>query len=146
MIDIPAIRARIDIVALIRERVKLTKQGKDWYGSCPFHTGDRTPSFAVVPAKGFFHCHGCGAHGDALDFVMRTENLTLIQAAERLGGAKASSETNRRLATEKRQREREARIVAERERAVIDLEYEATAWLPAWGAWLAGMGITPPCL
>lgn len=144
MIDIPAIRASTDLVVLIRQRVKLTKRGKDWYGSCPFHAGDKTPSFSVVPAKRFFHCHGCGAHGDALDWIMRTENLTLPEAAARLGGTAASPETKRRLAAEKRERERETALAAERDRAALDQDYEATAWMIDWADWLGTLSLDPP--
>jgi DNA primase len=119
MIDIAFLRAKTDLVALIQRTVKLTKRGKDWYGSCPFHAGDRSPSFSVVPAKGFWHCHGCGEHGDALDFVMRTEHLTLPEAAARLGGADASPETKRRLAQERQDRERIG-LEVKRRQTIID--------------------------
>lgn len=104
MIDIDALRASTDLAALISTRVKLTRRGQEWVGLCPFHT-ERTPSFAVVPNKHFFHCHGCGAHGDALDWIMRTENVSLIQAAARLGGAAADVGTRARLETERLARE-----------------------------------------
>lgn len=144
MIDIFALRASTDLVALISSRVKLTKRGKDWYGQCPFHSGDRTPSFSVVPAKHFFHCHGCGAHGDALDFVMRTEGLSLIEAARRLGGADASPEAKRRLDRERRDRESASRLAAKREAEEIATAWEATNWMVAWGTWLRNMNIDPP--
>ena len=66
--------------------------GSSWSGAgasiaglCPFHN-EKTPSFYVVEDKGFFHCFGCGAHGDAIGFVMRADNLDFIEAVERLAG------------------------------------------------------------
>lgn len=107
MIDIAAILSSTDLVALISKTVALKRSGKDWYGRCPFHN-EKSSSFCVVPAKRMYHCFGCGAHGDALGFVMRAEGLTLPEAAARLGGAPADPQTKRRLAAEQKQREREA--------------------------------------
>ena len=52
-------------------------------GLCPFHN-EKTPSLVVVEEKGFFHCFGCGAHGDLMVFVMRRENLSFPRAVERV--------------------------------------------------------------
>lgn len=112
MIDIAAIRAATNLVALIGERIELRRRSREYYGLCPFHN-ERTPSFSVVPDKGFYHCHGCGAHGDALDWIMRTENLSLPEAAKRLGGEPADDATRERLAAEKQRQDdrRRARMV-----------------------------------
>ncbi|WP_263364438.1 CHC2 zinc finger domain-containing protein, partial [Candidatus Enterovibrio escicola] len=59
---------KLDIVELIDSRVKLKKQGKDYSTCCPFHN-ERTPSFTVSQEKQFYHCFGCGVHGNAIDFV-----------------------------------------------------------------------------
>ena len=59
---------RSDIVETISPHVNLKQKGANWWGLCPFHT-EKTPSFAVNPNKGFYHCFGCGAHGDALSFI-----------------------------------------------------------------------------
>jgi len=77
------IRARVGLADLIGRRVKLTRKGREFSGLCPFHN-EKTPSFTVSEEKGFFHCFGCGAHGDAIGFVMRTENLSFPEAVERL--------------------------------------------------------------
>ena len=61
------------------------RRGREHSGLCPFHN-EKTPSFYVVEDKGFFHCFGCGAHGDAIGFVMRADNLDFIEAVERLAG------------------------------------------------------------
>ena len=77
------IRARAGLAERIARKVKLTKRGREYSGLCPFHN-EKTPSFTVNEAKGFFHCFGCGAHGDVIGFVMRTENLSFPEAVERL--------------------------------------------------------------
>jgi DNA primase len=61
------------------------RRGREHSGLCPFHN-EKTPSFYVVEDKGFFHCFGCGAHGDAIGFIMRADNLDFIEAVERLAG------------------------------------------------------------
>ena len=61
--------ARIDIVELVDAYVPLKKAGGNYAACCPFHN-EKTPSFTVSPAKQFYHCFGCGAHGSAIGFVM----------------------------------------------------------------------------
>lgn len=86
MIDAKRLREEIDLVALIERYVpSLQKCGHEFEGLCPFHE-ERTPSFTVVPNKHFYHCFGCGAHGDAIDFVQEMENVEFKEACERLGG------------------------------------------------------------
>ncbi len=77
------LRARIGLAALIGRRVRLQRKGREHQGLCPFHN-EKTPSFTVNEAKGFYHCFGCGAHGDAFSFVMQTEGLGFQEAVERL--------------------------------------------------------------
>ena len=79
------LRSRISLSGLIGRRVKLARRGREYAGLCPFHH-ERTPSFYVVEDKFFFHCFGCGAHGDAIGFVMRADNLDFIAAVEKLAG------------------------------------------------------------
>jgi len=79
------LRSRIPIGDLVGRRVRLTRRGREQAGLCPFHN-EKTPSFYVVEDKGFFHCFGCGAHGDAIGYVMRADNLDFIEAVERLAG------------------------------------------------------------
>jgi DNA primase len=85
---IEEVRARADLVELVGEVVPLRRAGKDYKGKCPFHE-DRTPSFFVVPAKGIYHCFGCGAKGDAFRFLMERQGLGFLDAvralAERYG-------------------------------------------------------------
>src|SRR5437763_9715531 len=79
------LRWRLPLAELVGRRVRLTRKGREYAGLCPFHN-EKTPSFYVVDDKNFFHCFGCGAHGDAIGFVMRSENLDFIEAVERLAG------------------------------------------------------------
>ena len=79
------LRSRVSLADLVGKRVRLARKGREFGGLCPFHN-EKTPSFYVVEDKGFFHCFGCGAHGDAIGWVMRSENLDFIEAIERLAG------------------------------------------------------------
>ncbi len=75
--------ARADIVELIGTRVPLKKAGREYRACCPFHD-EKTPSFWVSPAKQFYHCFGCGAHGTALGFLMNYDRLPFPEAVEEL--------------------------------------------------------------
>ncbi|NOJ23222.1 DNA primase [Vibrio coralliilyticus] len=75
--------ARLDIVDIIDARVKLKKKGKNYGACCPFHN-EKTPSFSVSQEKQFYHCFGCGAHGNAIDFMMEYERLEFPEAIEEL--------------------------------------------------------------
>lgn len=75
--------ARVDIVDVIERRVPLKKAGREWTACCPFHN-ERSPSFYVSPAKQFFHCFGCGAHGSAIKFLMDYERLEFPDSVEEL--------------------------------------------------------------
>jgi DNA primase len=78
------LKSRIDIVAVIGERVRLKKAGAHNYqGLCPFHT-EKTPSFSVSATKQFYYCFGCQAKGDVLKFVMEIEGLTFFEALKEL--------------------------------------------------------------
>ncbi|HHP0459776.1 TPA: DNA primase [Vibrio harveyi] len=75
--------ARLDIVDIIDARVKLKKKGKNYGACCPFHN-EKTPSFSVSQEKQFYHCFGCGVHGNAIDFIMEFERLDFVEAIEEL--------------------------------------------------------------
>lgn len=80
------VRARADIVDVLSDFVPdLKKSGKDYKAKCPFHE-DRTPSFYVVPAKGFYKCFGCGESGDVFTFVMKKAGLDFVEAVKYVGG------------------------------------------------------------
>ncbi len=75
--------ARTDIVELIDARVPLKKAGKNYQACCPFHN-EKSPSFSVAPDKQFYHCFGCGAHGNSVSFLMDYEQLEFVEAIEEL--------------------------------------------------------------
>ncbi|MGY4676469.1 DNA primase [Pasteurella sp. P03HT] len=77
--------AKTDIVDLVNSRVKLKKAGRDYQACCPFHH-EKTPSFTVSQKKQFYHCFGCGAHGNAISFLMEYDKLEFIEAIEELAG------------------------------------------------------------
>ena len=77
------LRSRVPLSDLVGRRVKVVRRGREFVGLCPFHH-EKTPSFYVVDDKLFFHCFGCGAHGDAIGFVMRADNLDFLEAVEKL--------------------------------------------------------------
>lgn len=74
---------RVDIVDVVQQRVPLKRAGREWSARCPFHD-ERSPSFTVSPAKQFFHCFGCGAHGSAIKFLMDYDRLEFPDAVEEL--------------------------------------------------------------
>src|SRR3954452_5633258 len=75
------LRARIPPASLIGRRMRLVRSGKQWKGCCPFH-GEKTPSFYVYDDG--YHCFGCGAHGDAISFVMQSQGLSFMEAVNQL--------------------------------------------------------------
>lgn len=77
------LRAKISIVDVVGSKVKLVRKGREYQACCPFHN-EKTPSFTVNEAKGFYHCFGCGAHGDIIKFEMEANGLTFIEAVEKL--------------------------------------------------------------
>jgi DNA primase len=77
--------ARSDIVEVIGERVPLKKKGKEFAACCPFHQ-EKTPSFYVTPDKQFYHCFGCGAHGNVVGFLMEYDHVDFPTAIEQLAG------------------------------------------------------------
>lgn len=82
-VDTQALRARIDLVEVVGRHVTLQRTGAEYTGLCPFHD-EHTPSFTVIPHKGFVHCFGCGAHHDAIGFVMRYLNVDFREAVRQL--------------------------------------------------------------
>jgi len=74
---------RADIVEIINARVPLKRAGREFRANCPFHN-EKTPSFWVSPAKQFYHCFGCGAHGTVISFLMNYDRLSFIEAVEDL--------------------------------------------------------------
>jgi DNA primase len=78
------LRARLSLSDVVGRKVSLKRRsGSEHAGLCPFHN-EKTLSFTVNDKKGFFHCFGCGAHGDAVGFVMRTEGLSFPESVKKL--------------------------------------------------------------
>ena len=82
-ITLDEFKARLPLVDIVARHVRLTRRGREHLGLCPFHR-EKTPSFTVSEGKGFYHCFGCGQHGNAIDFVMALEALDFPQAIQRL--------------------------------------------------------------
>ncbi len=84
--DVKAVRDAVPIDAVVSEYLQLRNAGGgNLKGLCPFHD-EKSPSFQVSPSKGFYHCFGCQAGGDTLDFVMKIDHLSFSEAVERLAG------------------------------------------------------------
>lgn len=80
---IDEVKARVRVSEVVGQKVALRRAGREFIGLCPFHK-EKSPSFSVNDEKGFFHCFGCGAHGDAIGFVKDLENIAYPEAVERI--------------------------------------------------------------
>ncbi|WP_426267572.1 DNA primase [Sphingomonas sp. LHG3443-2] len=112
------LRARVTLSSVIAPHVKLTRAGREWKACCPFHN-EKTPSFTVNDEKHFYHCFGCGAHGDAIRFLTDNRGLPFMDAVKELA-ASAGMEVP---APDPRSRER-----AERQATLHDVMAAAQAW------------------
>ncbi|MBO6783275.1 MAG: DNA primase [Alphaproteobacteria bacterium] len=79
------LRARLPVSEVVGRKVRLVRKGREFSGLCPFHN-EKTPSFTVNDEKAFYHCFGCGAHGDVISFAIETEGLSFPEAVEKLAG------------------------------------------------------------
>lgn len=116
-----------DLVALVGQAVKLRKQGSAWVGLCPFHS-ERSPSFQVVGDRGFYHCFGCGKHGDAFTWLQERDGFSFPEALETLA----------------RQAGIELPAVRERSAAEVDLEARLRSALEAAQAFFTGRLLETP--
>lgn len=112
------LRARVTLSSVIAPHVKLTRAGREWKACCPFHN-EKTPSFTVNDEKHFYHCFGCGAHGDAIRFLTDNRGLPFMDAVKELA-ASAGMEVP---APDPRSRAR-----AERQATLHDVMAAAQAW------------------
>ncbi len=150
--EIAAVRAQAGLVDTISRRgVRLVRRGREHVGLCPFHK-EKTPSFTVNEDKGFYHCFGCGAHGDVFDFVMHFANRSFREAVEDLHDGHGSTDPDaaRRVAERQRRAEAERHAQDEREDRA-HTEYARQMWrkaVPAPGTlvevYLRSRGITIP--
>lgn len=100
------LRSRVSLSEIIGKEIKVTRAGREWKACCPFHH-EKTPSFTINDDKQFYHCFGCGAHGDVLRFVMDYKNLSFIDAVEMLAlqaGMQVPEQTPQAAAKAKKQK------------------------------------------
>ena len=121
------LRARTVLSAVIAPTVKLIRAGREWKACCPFHN-EKTPSFTVNDDKGFYHCFGCGAHGDAIRFLTDNRGMQFMDAVKELA-AKAGMEVP---APDPKARER-----ADRASSLTDVMGEVARW---YAEQLQGLG------
>jgi DNA primase len=112
------LRARVPLSELIGRKLRLQRAGREWKAPCPFHN-EKTPSFYVNDQKAFFHCFGCGAHGDVVGFLMRHDNLSFLDAVEQLASL-AGLEVPRPTPQERHR--------FERQKTLYDVLEAACAW------------------
>ncbi|HSH06122.1 MAG TPA: DNA primase, partial [Burkholderiales bacterium] len=110
---------RVDIVDVVSRYVQLKKGGANYLGLCPFHA-EKTPSFTVSQSKQFYHCFGCGAHGNAIGFLMAYAGLGYIDALRDLAGSVGMQlpESRPRTREQAAREEREAGLGAMLEQAM----------------------------
>ncbi|MEO7505335.1 MAG: DNA primase [Sphingomicrobium sp.] len=139
------LRARTTLSAVIAPSVKLLKAGREYKACCPFHA-EKTPSFTINDDKGFYHCFGCGAHGDAIRFLTDAKGLPFMDAVKELAG-KAGMEVP---AADPRDKEKQ-----ERSAGLYDVMAAAQRWFAdqlagidgaAARAYLAARGIEPAAI
>lgn len=99
------IRARVNVSEIIGKSIKVTRAGREFKACCPFHN-EKTPSFTINDQKGFYHCFGCGAHGDVIGFVMQYNNFSFMEAVEQLA-AQAGLEVPQATPQEREKSERQ---------------------------------------
>jgi DNA primase len=134
------LRGRISLPGVVGRKIKLLRRGREYAGLCPFHH-EKTPSFYVVEDKSFFHCFGCGAHGDVIGFTMRADNLDFIEAIERLA-AEAGLAVPQSTPQERERAQRQRTLLEATEAAAAF--YEASLWGPAGSRardYLTGRGL-----
>ena len=97
------LRQQLKISEVIRQKTFLTKKGNEYLGICPFHA-EKTPSFTVNDIKKFYHCFGCGVHGDVIKFVAETSGISYKDAAIKIA-TENSIELPKMTAVQKREYE-----------------------------------------
>jgi DNA primase len=91
------IRERASITEIVSDVVVIKRRGRSVTGLCPFHS-EKTPSFTVSEERGFYHCFGCGEHGDVFSFVMKTQSLPFPDAVRRAEPVPAGADRRRNRA------------------------------------------------
>src|SRR5262249_13535630 len=119
---IAAARERTPLSQLIGREIRLTRRGPEYVALCPFHN-ERTPSFTVRDDKGFFHCFGCGAHGDSIGWRMRRHGESFAEAIEALNDGKRAIPRGELVRRERERAERDARQRERRIEAAREIWY-----------------------
>lgn len=137
--------ARIDLVEVVSRHVALRKAGSNYLGLCPFH-GEKSPSFTVSPSKQFYHCFGCGAHGDAIRFLCEHAGLGFIDAVRELAqqaglAMPENNETPAQRAEAERRREEQATLSSVLEKAARHYRVQLRQ-SPRAVEYLKGRGLT----
>ena len=112
------LRGRLTLSEIIGRRIKVTRAGREHKACCPFHK-EKTPSFTINDDKQFYHCFGCGAHGDIVKFVMEYDNISFRDAVEQLA-SQAGMEVPQQSAQEIQQQKQQ--------KGLYELMEEATLW------------------
>ncbi len=133
---------RVDIVDVVSRYVRLKKGGANFLGLCPFHN-EKTPSFTVSPAKQFYHCFGCGVHGNAIGFLMEYAGLGYVDAVRELASSAGMQlpEFQPRTPEDHARRERETDLYGVLERA-MDFYRAELKRSPRAVQYLKGRGLT----
>lgn len=145
---IDRVRRETKIVELVGESVKLQRRGRSFTGLCPFHK-EKTPSFHVNAERGFYHCFGCHASGDAIKFVQETEGLDFVEAvrslAERAGIdiIENESDAERKQQAELRRRQQELYDIGDRAAEYFERMLREHPLADHARAELARRGLTP---
>jgi len=133
---------RVDIVDVVQRYVQLRKAGANYVGLCPFHN-EKTPSFSVSPTKQFYHCFGCGVHGNAIGFLMAYASLGYVDALKELASQAGMQvpESRPRTPEEAARKEREPDLYALMEKA-MDFYRGELKKSPRAIEYLKGRGLT----
>jgi DNA primase len=133
---------RVDIVDVVQRHVQLRKAGANYVGLCPFHN-EKTPSFSVSPAKQFYHCFGCGVHGNAIGFLMAYASMGYVDAVRELASQVGMQvpEPRPRSPEEAARKEREPDLYALMEKAMAFYRGELKK-APRAIEYLKGRGLT----
>ena len=135
------VRTRLRLSDVVGRSVKLTRKGREYSGLCPFHN-EKTPSFTVSDEKNFYHCFGCGAHGDVFTFLIENEGLSFPEAVER-AALEAGLVVPASMPQELERRQRQTKLADVVENACVF--YESTLWADAGRKgldYLRGRGLT----
>jgi len=140
--DWQAIKAKNPLAEIVGKVVALKKIGNEYKGLCPFHN-EKSPSFHVIPDKGFYHCFGCGAHGDVVDFIVHTQGMTQSDALAMLDGGTTRLTPIERKEYDAAMAEREAQAQADKARAIAKAQarWERASTDTEGNAYLAKKGV-----